>query len=175
MTEIIGNPGKGAVMSDAVELNGTVEDIFGHRFTLAAQGGKYLVDLGPHGSHAAKITTGQTVSVKGEQKPGEVKAASLRLDDGDWIEIEQPTKDKVPKSQGKDEAAKPVPKPASDDGEHEVPHDDVVRALSENGYTDAGEPVRKPKHVEIEATKDGTRHTVHVHKGGVVKKADPVA
>ena len=86
-----------------------------------------------------------------------MKARSLKLDGGDWRELAGHKGDKP-----------------HDDEDHEVSEDDVAKALKDGGYSDPGERLRKPKHIEVVATKDGARHKVHVHKGGVVKKAEPV-
>lgn len=150
-------------MSNAVELTGTVEDIFAHRFTLKTHDGKQLVDLGPGAEHALTLSAGQTVSVKGEGKPAEFKAREIRIADGEW----QPVK--------ADDTHHP--KPPHDKGhEHgddpELTDAHVSKLLDDAGYTDHAERTRKPKHVEVLATKDGQRHTVHVHKDGV-KKTEP--
>jgi len=168
------------MMSKDIELNGTVEDVFGHRFTITADDKKYLVDLGPQGDGGIMVETGQSVSVKGDEKPGEFKATSLRVGDADWLEIKH--KDHAPKPDDKGSETKAHgAKPGRDDvGEEsngadkeQGPSDDhVTKTLTDEGYTDLGERTRKPKHVEVIASKDGKRHKVHVHKDGV-KKAEP--
>jgi len=167
-------------MSKDIELNGAIEDVFGHRFTITSNGQKFLVDLGPHGDGGAKVEVGQSVSVKGEEKPGEIKASSLRVGDGDWLEIKH--KDHAPKPADKGHESKPEA-PKSTDGDNGAKPDDtdkeqgpsddhVTKTLTDEGYTDIGERTRKPKHVEVIASKDGKRHKVHVHKDGV-KKTEP--
>lgn len=161
-------------MSDTVELNGTVGNVFGHRFTLATHSGECLIDVGPHGNRAEAITPGTSVSVRGEQKHGEVKASSLRIDDDEWLTIERPEKNHAPKSSINATADTAAPASVGDDAHLGLTADDIARTLDDNGFTAPGEPVRKPKHIEVEASKDGTRHTVHIHKVGIVKKAEPV-
>lgn len=151
-------------MSNAVELIGTVEDVFAHRFTLKTDEGKKLVDLGPGGERELHLSSGQTISVKGEDKPAEFKAKEIRIAGAEW----QPVK--------ADE--KHQPKPAHDKGhdhgeDTELTDEHVTKLLDDEGYTDHAERTRKPKHVEVMATKDGQRHKVHVHKDGV-KKAELV-
>lgn len=158
-------------MSKAVEFTGTVADVFAHRFTLATGDGKKLIDLGPGGEKGVKIEAGQEISVKGDEKPGEVKAHEVRIGDGEWqpVKVDEPRDSKPP--HGKDDDEKGGAKPAL---EPELEDEHVTKLLDEAGYTDHGERERKPKHVEVIASKDGQRHKVHVHKDGV-KKAEPVA
>jgi hypothetical protein len=155
-------------MTDVVELTGTVEDVFAHRFTLNTDEGKKLVDLGPGGERELALSAGQTVGVKGEDKPGEFRVKEVRVADGEW----QPVKsgDKHP------------PKPPHDKGhehgdakgdEAELTDEHVTKLLDEEGYSDHAERIRKPRHVEVVATKDGQHHKLHVHKDGV-KKTEPV-
>lgn len=66
-------------MSNAAELTGTVEDVFAHRFTLKTDEGKKLVDLGPGGERELDLSAGQTISVKGEDKPAEFKAKEISI------------------------------------------------------------------------------------------------
>ena len=137
-------------MSKPLELTGTVEDVFGHRFTMKTRDGKHLIDLGPEAGPGAAVQSGQQISVKGEQKPSEIKARRLRIADGAWQDVRSDAKDA----------------PDIDDAH-------VTRVLEAAGYTDHGERTRKPKHVEVIASKDGKRHKVHVHKDGL-KKSDPL-
>lgn len=156
-------------MSETVELSGTVEDLFGHRFTLKGQDGKDLIDLGPDAKDSADLKPGQSVEIKGERKPDGIKAKSIRVADGDWTELKpagkQPGHDKDHGGDGN--------KPGSGEG-HGISDEQVTKMLNDEGYTDHGEKTDKPKHVEVIASKDGQRHKVHVHKDGV-KKAEPVA
>ncbi len=150
-------------MKEAIEIVGTVEDIFAHRVTLKTETGKTLVDFGP-GADLADIEPGQEIGVRGERKPGELKARDIRTGSGAWTSVT--AEEKHPKQDGKN---KPTGK-----GDAGAPDDARVTALlDEAGYTDHAERSRKPKHVEVTASKDGKRHTVHVHADGV-KKAEPV-
>lgn len=155
-------------MTDVVELTGTVEDVFAHRFTLSTEKGKKLVDLGPGSERELVLSAGQTVSVKGEEKPGEFKAREVRVADGEWQSVK--SGDKHPPKPPRD--TEPEHGDAKND-EAELTDHHVTKLLDEEGYTDHAERIRKPKHVEVVATKDGQRHKLHVHKDGV-KKTEPV-
>jgi hypothetical protein len=149
-------------MSNAVELTGTVEDVFAHRFTLKTEEGKKLVDLGPGCERELDLSAGQTISVKGEEKPAEFKAKEIRIAGAEWqaVKVDEKHQPKPPHDKGD-----------AHGGDSELTDKHVTKLLDKEGYTDHAERTRKPKHVEVMATKDGQRHKVHVHKDGV-KKAE---
>ena len=151
-------------MTNTVELTGTVEDVFAHRFTLKTDEGNKLVDLGPGGERALDLSAGQTISVKGEDKPAELKAKEIRIAGAEWQAV---------KADEKHQPKPPHDKGDAHGGDSELTDEHVTKLLDDEGYSDHAERTRKPKHVEVMATKDGQRHKVHVRKDGV-KKAELV-
>lgn len=147
-------------MSNTVELTGTVEDVFAHRFTLKTDEGNKLVDLGPGGERTLDLSAGQTISVKGEDKPAEFMAKEVRIAGAEW---------QVVKADEKHQPKPPHDKGNAHGGDSELTDEHVTKLLDDEGYSDHAERTRNPKHVEVMATKDGQRHKVHVHKDGVKK------
>lgn len=139
-------------MNEQQDVSGTVWAVFGHRLAIEGPGGRTLADLGPKGAAGIKISAGDTVFLKGERKPTEIKVTSLILGDGTAHAIPWPKK---PEHGEADPAA-------------------AIAAVEAEGYAVEGEPRRKPKHVEVVGSKDGTRHELHVAFDGTIRKVKPV-
>ena len=155
-------------MSKTVELSGTIGDVFAHRFSLKTAEGAKLIDLGPGGERDLELEAGQKVAIRVEEKLSEVKANEIRIAAGEWRPVQAGGKPAASGSTSSDAKSND-----RDDTASWMTEETVRRQLDEAGYTGHGDLVRKPKHVEVEAEKDGKRHTVHIHKDGV-KKAEPV-
>ncbi|MCJ2011748.1 hypothetical protein [Methylobacterium sp. J-076] len=140
-------------MTTTQEASGTIWAVFGHRLAIEGDGGRILADLGPTGAEGIAIAVGDTVSLKGERKPSEIKVTSLTLGDGVTREIAWPKK------------------PHGDDEADEAK---AVAAVKAEGYAIEGEPARKPKHFEIVGAKEGARHELHVAFDGTIRKAKPL-
>lgn len=145
-------------MDDIQEAMGTVWAVFGHRFAIEGQGGRLLADLGPKAAERIALKVGDTVTLKGERKPSEIKVTSLTLPDGSVRTIDWPKKRR---SDGMDDKAPADPAVA-------------VAAVRAEGYAVEGEPKRKLKHFELVGIKDGTRHEFHVERDGRIRKTKPL-
>jgi hypothetical protein len=145
-------------MTDMQTITGIVWAVFGHRFALSGQDGRYLAALGPKGSETIKIAQGDTVTIKGERKPSEIKVSAITLANGTTCDVAWPKK------------------PHEDDGRH-GPADpaSALAAVEAQGYAIEGRPERKPKHFEIVGVKDGVRHAIHVELDGKVRHTKPIA
>ncbi len=135
-------------MSDTTTLSGTVADVFAHRFTLKTAAGTVLADLGPKGAALATLSSGDAVTVTGEQKPSELKVRSLTLK-GQTIDL---PRDEKPK--------------------HEAEADpEVVRkAVEAAGFTIVGAFRRGPRHFDVPARdRDGTALDLHVGFDGTIR------
>lgn len=139
-------------MNDTQTITGTVWAVFGHRLAIKGKEGRSLADLGPKGAEGIVIALGDTVSIKGERKPTEIKVTSITLKDGTVHEIAWPKK----------------------------PHDEAdptaaLAAVKAEGYAVEGEPKRKPKHFDVVGSKDGARHEIHVELDGKIRHAKLIA
>ncbi len=142
-------------MSDPITLSGTVLHVFAHRFTLTTENGTILADLGPKGSDLAKIVIGDTLTITGEQKPSEIKVQRVRRK---GLDID-------------------IPHGGKGDHDHAAVDPNVARESAvKAGLTPLGDPLRRPKHVEILARDaDGRHHELHVERDGTVRKRKPVS
>ncbi|MGY2048036.1 hypothetical protein [Methylobacterium sp. JK268] len=141
---------------DTVALSGIIRHVFAHRFTLEAEGALHLADLGPKGAEAFPLAAGLPVSLEGERRPSEIKVTRIAAEGREPVLIHH---------------KKPHHAPA--DGRPDRPADmgAILAAVASAGWTQAGEPRRKPKHVEILARRDGDAVTeLHVDLAGHVYK-----
>jgi hypothetical protein len=144
-------------MNDMHTVTGTVWAVFGHRFAIEGKEGHVLADIGPKGAEDIAINQGDTVTVKGERKPSEIKVSSITLKDGTTRDVAWP-------------------KPHGDDGKHEsVDPAAALAAVKAQGYAVEGELKRKPKHFEIVESKDGAKHEFHVEPDGKIRKSKVLA
>jgi hypothetical protein len=78
----------GAVWATSVAtVKGTVTDVFGHRFVVAGDTGKTLVDIGPKGLELVTVKVGDQVTIDGRRKPTEIKAERVTVGTGAPVEI----------------------------------------------------------------------------------------
>ena len=75
---------------NAIRLEGRVTDVFGNRFVLEDATGRTLVETGPRGDRAALVKVGDTVSVEGAFRGGQVRAEGLTVGGGERIALERP-------------------------------------------------------------------------------------
>ena len=134
-----------------IHVRGTVRDLFAHRFTLETDQGLLLADLTPEGLDLISLSLGDSIEIAGERKPSEIKVR--RLTRGETT-IDVPPKPKPGKHHGHEAEADP---------------DKAIDAVRLAGFEPNGEPRRKPKHFEIDATKDGRLFEMHVSFAGEVR------
>lgn len=133
----------------STRLEGTVTDIFAHRFVLETKTGNALADLTPKGAEKVSLQVGDVVSIEGEQKPSELKVMKLSRAGEDY-QLDHPGE-----PHGIDIAA-------------------ARKAARTAGYRTVGEPRRKAKHFEILGEKDGRYFELHAHADGI-RHEKPVA
>ena len=135
---------------EVITLSGRVEDIFAHRFTLATQEGKRLVDLTPKGEERIRLRPGDEIVVEGEPKPSEIKAHRITRD-GEIVDIEP--------------------------GKSHRGHDpkSALKAVRDEGFHMLAPPRAKPKHFEILARRDGEIYELHVEPDGHIRKRKPAS
>ncbi len=140
---------------DTTALSGTIQHVFAHRFTLEADGAVHLADLGPKGAEAFPVAAGLQVTLEGERRPSEIKVARIVAEGRAPVEIHH----KKPHHPGKARSDAPVD-PAS-----------ALAAVTAAGWTPAGEPLAKPKHVEVLARRgNGAWTELHVDAAGTITK-----
>lgn len=150
-----------ASMATDVKIEGTVTDVFGHRYVVDEGGKKSLVDIGPKGLDAVTIKSGDRVKIKGEATDaGEVRAQQVAVGDGQPIELHKSWWDKLT---GKDDKSETAFTP-----------EDAKAIVTKAGYVPVGEPRPEKKHFEVLAKKDGNFVEVHAHRNGDVKHERPV-
>ena len=136
-----------------ITVTGKITDIFAHRFVVATATGRILADVGPAGAEQVQPKVGDTVELTGEQKPSELKVARFTAG-GRTIEIQHG--------------------PKGDRSEAPVDPESALAALRSAGFVPASAPRRKPKHFEVQATRDGRTVEVHVGLDGEIRKVKPV-
>jgi len=144
-------------MPQQVRLTGEVSDVFSHRFVVAAEGRRYLADIGPKAAASADLHPGDQVTIEGEQKPSEIKVSKLTRN-GVAVEVDWPGPSHGPK------ATPPFRLELSA----------AVKAAEDAGYEVVGDPKRGPKHFELLVRKDGEYREIHVHEDGGIGKSRPV-
>ncbi len=148
----------GGVLAAAVNVKGTVTDVFGHRYVVDEGSKKSLVDIGPKGADAIAIKTGDKVTVDGElTDAGEVRAAKVAVGDAAAVEI--------PGSKSWWERL------TGSDKEDKTPFgpEEAKAVVTKAGYEPIGDPKPEKKHYEVLAKKDGKFYEVHAHRNGDVK------
>lgn len=145
--------------NETVALTGTIEHVFAHRFTLAADGTTHLAGVTPKGLEAFPLRAGLRVSLEGERRPSEIKVTRIAAEGREPVLIEH-KKPNHPKGH-----------------KHpDVPADlaRVLGAVKADGWTSEGEPRRKPKHFEVLARRgDGPWTELHVDFAGAIYKRKP--
>lgn len=145
--------------NETIALKGTIEHVFGHRFTLEADGKTHLADLTPKGLEAFPLSEGLRVSLEGERRPSEIKVTRIAADGREPVRIEHKKPNHAPGHKHADVPADPAR---------------VLGTVRSDGWTSEGEPRRKPKHFEVLARKDGGPLTeLHVDFAGTIYKRKP--
>ncbi len=144
---------------DTVTLTGTIEHVFAHRFTVAADGKTHLADLTPKGLEAFPLSEGLHVSLEGERRPSEIKVTRISADGRDPVRIEHKKPHHGPGHKHADVPADPAR---------------VLGAVRAEGWVHCEEPQRKPKHFEVLARQgDGPWTELHVDFAGAIYKRKP--
>ncbi len=155
---------------DTVALTGTILNVFAHRFTLKSDGKVRLADLGPKGAEAFALSEGLEVTLKGEQRPSEIKVAEIAARGVSPVTIHHKKPHHGPGH----------PPPHHGPGHPHPHHPDAdpklaLRAAKAAGWTPKGEPQRRPRHFEVLARQgDGPWTELHVDLDGDVTKAKPL-
>jgi hypothetical protein len=134
--------------------NGTVRDVFGHRFVLSTDDGPVLADIGSHAPEGVRLKLGEKVKISGEKTSCEIKVRLFQGGSGDAIKI--PSRHK--KHAGED------------DGDPTL----AVNVALDAGYTVVGEAKHKPGHFELKATRDGHNYELHIMLNGDIRKEIPL-
>lgn len=153
----------GAAMADTpLSINGTVTDVFGHRYVVDDGSKKYLVHIGPKGSEKVALKSGDKVVVDGDMTDGgELKAKKLAVGGAPAVELRDSDGwwDKLT---------------GNDDDDKPFGPEEAKAIVTKAGYEVVGEPRREKKHFEVLAKKDGKFFEVHAHRNGKVKHERPV-
>ncbi|SEL94279.1 hypothetical protein SAMN05428989_2941 [Pseudoxanthomonas sp. GM95] len=144
---------------EKITLNGVIENVFVHRFTVLSNGQIHLADLGPKGAEVFPLAEGLKVTLEGEQRPSEIKVLWISKKGGRPVDVEHKKPRHSPKHHHADVAADPKL---------------VLKAVGKAGWTVEGTPERKPKHFEVLAYQGGGDWTeLHVDFAGVIYKEKP--
>jgi hypothetical protein len=141
----------GQLSPDGVTIKGKAVDLFGDKFVLDDGSGRILVQTGP-GGQPLSINSGETVTVTGLPRDKTFDARKIQRENGDVVfAAPQP-----PPPPGRGPGLEPPPPstlagvaPPRTDGRFGVDRDSVMRVLKDAGIAPLGEPVRHPKHIEI--------------------------
>jgi hypothetical protein len=144
---------------DLVALTGTIEHVFAHRFTLAADGKIYLADLTPKGLEAFPLSEGLDVSLEGERRPSEIKVTRIASQGRESVRIEHRKPHHPPGHKHADVPGDPTR---------------VLGAVRDAGWVHEQKPRRKPRHFEVLARQaDGPWTELHVDFAGTIYKRKP--
>ncbi len=138
-----------------LEVEGTIADVFAHRFTIErGDGSRVLADLGPEGAKTFTLSPGLAIVAFGEMKPSELKVERITRHGAAPVEITHKPKH---------------------DAKHELADPRVARrAVEVVGLHPIGQPRRKPKHFEVLARKGRGFVECHVELDGHIRKEKPV-
>jgi hypothetical protein len=145
---------------EVVTLTGIVRNVFAHRFTLEADGKVYLADLGPKGAEIFSLSEKLEISLKGEQRPSELKVIEIAAKGKTLVALHH---------------EKPHHRPGHHAGRHPAPHDAdpklAVRSAEIAGWKPTGMPQRKPHHFEVLARQgNGPWAELHIDLDGSLYK-----
>lgn len=141
-------------------LDGVIEHVFAHRFTLRTGQGVCLADLGPRGALAFALAPGLAITMQGEQRPSEIKVTRIARQGGQAVAIDHPKPHHGPKAHH----------------HPDLPADpqQAIRAAEQAGWTVVGEADRKPRHFEVLAYQgDGDWTELHIDFAGSIYKHKP--
>ena len=156
-------------MSDhglSTTVNGSVTDVFAHRFVVQGGKGRVLADLGKHNGKIT-LSIGDKVEITGEQKPSELKVHKMLLN-GRLVAIEPKKKDHHGKHNDHDERR---------DHNGNGPADPAIalRVADCENIVVLGEPRRKPQHFElVGTTEQGQLVELHIGLDGKLQKTKPI-
>ncbi|WP_062112864.1 hypothetical protein [Aureimonas sp. AU40] len=185
---------------NAIRLEGRVAELFGNRFVLEDATGRTLVETGPRGDRGDLVKVGDTVSVEGAFRGGEVHAEGISVGGGERIALERPRPDRGPgrdgpgrEGPGRDGPGREGPGGPGRDGPrppHEeragredrggwwdsssVDKDAAAKALTDAGYKDVTLQDAKRHHAEFTATDaSGQRWSVKVDEDNAIAEREP--
>jgi hypothetical protein len=134
-------------------IEGTVADVFGHRFVVHTATGNILADIGPKASETIALQPHDQVELEGEQKPTEIKVQRIAIGGGEMVDI-----------------GHGGPKHDKHAGHHAPFGPKEIAAVAEaHGYTLIGDPQPRKKHFEVVAQKDGAKVAIHVPRDGRIE------
>lgn len=149
-----------AAHAEAVKIEGTVTDLFGHRVVVDAAGGKKLVNFGPKIEGLKGLKAGDKITIEGDlKKSGEVRALSVKLSDGTDVVIAKDHQTWREWLLGDDGDDKPFTEA------------EAKKIATDKGYQLTGDLVAEKRHFVATATKDGKTVEVDVHRDGTIKEA----
>ena len=156
--------GLSPAFAERVTVDGTVTDVFGHRYVISSGSNKTLVNVGPRGPALANLKSGDKVKIEGEMlKSGEVRAANISV--GGTAAVAIPgAKSWWQRLTGRDG------KKAKASFSAEQAKVEIEKA----GYTTVGQPTPLKRHFEVLAKKDGKFFEVHAHRDGKVNQVRSV-
>jgi hypothetical protein len=147
---------------EMIALAGVIRNVFAHRFTLEAKGKVHLADLGPKGAEIFLLSEGLEISLKGEQRPSEIKVIEIAAKGKTPVAIHHKKPHHGP---GHHPPRYPAPH------HHEADPKLALRAAEVAGWSPSGKPQRKPQHFEVLA-RQGKRPWAELHidlDGGLYK------
>lgn len=127
------------------KFNGTITDVFAHRFVIETRDGRFLADIGPKAAEQIVLKTGLKVRLEGERKPSEIKVARIAIGDGDFQLAHHPDKHHHP----------------------DFTATAATKMAEAEGYRIVGDLRARKKHFEATATKSGRTYDIHIHHDGV--------
>jgi hypothetical protein len=133
---------------------GTIRDVFGHRFVLATDGGSILANIGAHAPKNLKLKTGAKVSIAGRQMPTEIKVRLLQNGKGAMIAVRKHR--------------------ANHRRNREKDIESAARAALDAGYMVEGDPKRRSNHFELKTIRDGRRYKLYIMPNGDIRKERPL-
>jgi uncharacterized protein YdeI (BOF family) len=172
---------------NAIRLEGRVAEIFGNRFVLEDATGRTLVETGPRGDRGDLVKVGDTVSVEGAFRGGEVHAEGIRVGGGERIALERPRPDRGPgrEGPGRDGPGRDGPRPPHEEragredrggwfDRSSIDEDAAAKALTDAGYKDVALTDTKRHHAEFTATDAaGQRWSVKVDEDNAIAEREP--
>lgn len=139
----------GQLSPDGVSIKGKVTDVFGDTFVLDDGSGRILVQTGPGGPQSLAVTSGETVTVTGLPRDKTFDARKIARDNGEVVFA--PTAPPPAPPPGAFPPSPPDlagPGPAGDPRSG-IDREAMLRVVRDAGVTPVGEPVRHPKHIEV--------------------------
>ena len=134
-----------------LEISGTVTGVFGHRFVIRSDEGKWLANFGRKGRAYTIFEEGEKVVVKGRLKNFEIKVSEMKKDMGGHARIVKERDRVETEVSGSDT------------------HDAIV-AVEHLGFEIMGDPLQKPKYFVIRGrSSTGEMRKFDVNFDGVIR------